>query len=96
MPDRPGGVGSRREARERALALLYEAEAKGEDGGTVIDAQPIAVEEFAADLVMGVSDHRAELDGLISRTFPLERINEAIAEVRSGAALRNVIVFDAV
>ncbi|MCU1370179.1 MAG: hypothetical protein JWO77_1373, partial [Ilumatobacteraceae bacterium] len=32
MPDRPGGVGSRREARERALALLYEAEAKGESG----------------------------------------------------------------
>ena len=67
MPDRPGGVGSRREARERALALLYEAEAKGEDGATVVDAQPITVEEFAADLVIGVSDHRAELDGLISR-----------------------------
>jgi S-(hydroxymethyl)glutathione dehydrogenase/alcohol dehydrogenase len=34
-----------------------------------------------------------ELDGLISRTFALDQINEAFDEVRSGAALRNVIVF---
>lgn len=39
-------------------------------------------------------DGSLQLDRLISRTFPLEQINEAIAEVRSGAALRNVIVFD--
>jgi Zn-dependent alcohol dehydrogenase len=37
-----------------------------------------------------------ELDGLISRRFPLDQINEAIDEVRAGAALRNVIVFDEV
>ena len=36
-----------------------------------------------------------ELDGLISRTFSLDDINEAMDEVRSGAALRNVVVFDA-
>jgi N utilization substance protein B len=65
VPDRPGGVGSRREARERALALLYEAEAKGESGADVLDAQPIAVEEYAADLVAGVADHVDELDALI-------------------------------
>ncbi len=35
-----------------------------------------------------------ELDGLVSRTFALDQINEAMDEVRSGAALRNVIVFD--
>jgi Zn-dependent alcohol dehydrogenase len=35
-----------------------------------------------------------ELDGLVSRTFTLDEINEAMDEVRSGAALRNVIVFD--
>lgn len=67
MPDRPGGVGSRREARERALALLYEAEAKGESGSDVLDAQPIEVEAYAADLVAGVSDHRPDLDALIGR-----------------------------
>lgn len=37
---------------------------------------------------------RLKLDELISGRFPLERINEAIAEVKAGSALRNVIVFD--
>ena len=67
MPDRPGGVGSRREARERALALLYEAEAKGASGTDVLDAQPVDVAEYAADLVAGVTDHQVDLDALIGR-----------------------------
>lgn len=46
------------------------------------------------DLMQRYHDGDLELDGLISRRFPLERINEAMDEVRSGAALRNVIVFD--
>ncbi len=37
---------------------------------------------------------RLKLDELISNRWPLERINEAIADTRSGAARRNVIVFD--
>jgi S-(hydroxymethyl)glutathione dehydrogenase / alcohol dehydrogenase len=36
---------------------------------------------------------RLKLDELISGRYPLERINEAAASSRSGAALRNVIVF---
>ncbi len=35
-----------------------------------------------------------QLDELVSQTFPLEQINEAIAEVKAGTARRNVIVFD--
>jgi S-(hydroxymethyl)glutathione dehydrogenase / alcohol dehydrogenase len=35
-----------------------------------------------------------KLDEMITARYPLERINEAIAAVESGAALRNVIVFD--
>lgn len=73
MPDRPGGVGSRREARERALALLYEAairdgevDAEGQ-GFDVLAAQPIEVEDYAAGLVRGVLDHRVDLDALIGR-----------------------------
>jgi S-(hydroxymethyl)glutathione dehydrogenase / alcohol dehydrogenase len=34
-----------------------------------------------------------KLDELISGRYPLENINEAIAEVEKGKALRNVIVF---
>ncbi len=36
---------------------------------------------------------RLKLDELVSGVYPLERINEAIDSARSGAALRNVIVF---
>ncbi len=36
---------------------------------------------------------RLKLDELISGRWPLDRINEAIADTRSGAARRNVIVF---
>ena len=65
--DEPAGVGSRREARERAMSLLYEAEAKGMTPAEVIDALPLPPDEFAADLVVGVSDHKDEVDGLIRR-----------------------------
>ena len=37
---------------------------------------------------------RLRLDELVSNRFPLERINEAIADARSGRSRRNVIVFD--
>ncbi|MEQ9487599.1 MAG: Zn-dependent alcohol dehydrogenase [Alphaproteobacteria bacterium] len=37
---------------------------------------------------------RLKLDELVSNTYPLDRINEAIAEVKKGEVLRNVIVFD--
>ena len=36
---------------------------------------------------------RLKLDELISGRFPLEGINEAIADVKRGAALRNVVTF---
>ena len=71
------GVGSRREARERALSLLYEAEAKGETPDQVLDALPLAPEPFAADLVSGVGEHGEEVDALIrrfARGWSLERM----------------------
>jgi len=36
---------------------------------------------------------RLKLDELITARYPLERINEAIAAMESGEALRNVITF---
>ncbi len=36
---------------------------------------------------------RLKLDELITARYPLEQINEAIASVNRGEALRNVIVF---
>jgi len=62
------GIGTRREARERALALLYEAEQKGlAPIAEVIDLLPVKPEPYAAELVVGVSDHVDELDELIGR-----------------------------
>jgi len=57
----------RRAARERALGLLYEAEAKGLSGAEVLDGLPVAPDEFAAGLVRAVDDHRGRIDGLLVR-----------------------------
>ena len=62
------GVGTRRESRERALALLYEAEQKGlTPMAEVIDLLPVPPEPYAGELVVGVSDHLGEIDELIGR-----------------------------
>ena len=44
-------------------------------------------------LVERYREGRLKLDQLVSGRYPLESINEAIAAVRAGSALRNVIVF---
>ena len=62
-----GGVGSRREARERALSLLYEAEAKSLKPGEVLGELPVAPEQFTVELVEGVGEHMPEVDDLIRR-----------------------------
>ena len=62
-----GELGSRREARERALSLLYEADVKGDTPAEVLAAQPLTVEDFAADLVSGVGQHHDQGDALIRR-----------------------------
>jgi len=78
-PDRPypGGVGSRREARERAVALLYEAEAKSAAPVAVLDELPVAAEPFTSELVTGVGEHLDEIDGLLrdhAKDWKLERM----------------------
>lgn len=60
-------AGSRREARERALALLYEAEAKAETPAAVVAALPVEPDAYAARLVVGVGEHGARIDGLLRR-----------------------------
>jgi transcription antitermination protein NusB len=60
-----GGLGSRREARERAVSLLYEAEAKNVSPQAVLDELPLPPEPFTTELVAGVSEHLEELDELL-------------------------------
>jgi putative hydrolase of the HAD superfamily len=57
----------RRAARERALGLLYEAEAKGATGAEVLAALPVAADEYATALVQAVDEHREQIDGLLER-----------------------------
>jgi len=59
--------GTRREARERALELLYEAEAKGLEPAEVLVGLPVTPDHFAVALVTGVGERLAELDGHIER-----------------------------
>ena len=60
-------LGTRREARERALELLYEADAKGITPDAVMVDLPVAPDEFATDVVLGVGGHLAEVDDLLRR-----------------------------
>lgn len=60
-------AGSRRDARERALSLLYEAEAKDVTGAAVLDDLPLQAEPFVADLVRGVGEHLMRIDALVEK-----------------------------
>jgi N utilization substance protein B len=72
-----GGLGSRREARERALSLLYEADAKACPPDAVLADLPVPPDPFAGDLVAGVGAHQDEIDERIrrfARGWALERM----------------------
>jgi N utilization substance protein B len=56
---------ARREARERALSLLYEAESKGREPAEVLEDLPVPPDPFSAGIVTGVGSRREEIDRLI-------------------------------
>jgi transcription antitermination factor NusB len=67
----------RREDRERALELLYEAGAKGVHPVDIIGSVPLAPEPYAQLLAAGVGDHVELLDHLIgarARGWSVERL----------------------
>ncbi len=55
----------RRDARERALGLLYEAEMKGVDPAEVLASLPLPPDPYAEELVRAVSVGRERIDALI-------------------------------
>ena len=59
-------LSTRREARERALSLLYEAESKRVDPSAVLAELPVPPDPFVIDLVRGVETHGAEIDNLVA------------------------------
>jgi N utilization substance protein B len=63
----PSGLSStRREARERALSLLYEAESKQVEPSVVLAELPVTPEQFVLEVVRGVEAERARIDELIT------------------------------
>ena len=67
----------RREARERALELLYEAEIKDTSAVELISALPVAPDAYSVQLAEGVDEHRVEIDDLLrnhARGWSLERM----------------------
>ena len=70
-------AGNRHEARERALELLYEAEAKDLRPAEVLEDRVIEPDPFAVELVRGVDARLAELDAHLTRLatdWPLDRM----------------------
>jgi len=68
---------TRREARERAVELLYEADTKSVHPIEVVRALPIRPDPYAVELACGVADHRIEIDHVLdrwSRRWPVSRM----------------------
>jgi N utilization substance protein B len=61
------GEDRRTEARERALALLYEADAKSADPIELVAALAVPPDPLATTLVEGVAREQARIDELITR-----------------------------
>ena len=76
-PDPLVAGSQRRQVRERALGLLYEAEAKGMDMAELIAAQELPLEPYAHTLVTGVAYHQGDIDACLeelSDRWPVARM----------------------
>ncbi len=68
---------SRRIARETAIALLYEAEMRGDSLSDVRERQVVAPPDYTDEVLVGFEQHQAEIDTLIAgalRGWTLERL----------------------
>jgi transcription antitermination protein NusB len=63
LPKRPD---RRSDARERALYLLYEAQAKGISPVDALELQIVEPDAMTSGLVTGVAEHRERLDAAIA------------------------------
>jgi N utilization substance protein B len=63
---RPKRPDRRSDARERALYLLYEADAKGISPVDALELQIVEPDELTTTLIRGVAEHRDRLDAAIA------------------------------
>lgn len=67
MNDLLSGLGGRREAREDALAVLYESAMADETAAFALDRREPAPAPYTSELVVGVDAKQAELDEILDR-----------------------------
>jgi transcription antitermination protein NusB len=77
-PFAPELAAQRREARERAIELVYEAEMKQVEVGAIISEATLAPEPLAVELALGISEQGEQLDaelaGLLHEGWSLGRL----------------------
>ena len=76
-PDPLVAGSQRRQVRERALGLLYEAEAKGIDMAELLADQELPLDPYAHTLVSGAAEHQNEIDARLeelSERWPVARM----------------------
>jgi N utilization substance protein B len=70
-------VPTRRAARERALELAYECEQRNLSAAALVEDLPVDPDPYARELVIGIDEHREEVDALIrkySEHWSIERM----------------------
>jgi N utilization substance protein B len=70
-------IGSRREARETALGILYEADVREESVADALAHQVLEPPPYAAALLRGLAEHLGDVDALLrryARDWALERM----------------------
>jgi N utilization substance protein B len=60
-------MATRREARERALGLCYELDARHVTVGDLLDGLPAPPDAYAEAVVRGVDEHLPEIDSLLTK-----------------------------
>ncbi len=74
MTDSVPGLGRRREAREEALAVLYEATVASSTVESILEGRTVELDEYAISMALGVDAARESIDSLISRNLKSWRI----------------------
>lgn len=76
-PDPLVSGSQRRQVRERALGLLYEAEAKGIDMAELLADLELPLDPYAHTLVTGAAEHQSDIDARLeelSENWPVARM----------------------
>jgi N utilization substance protein B len=68
------GFGTRREAREDALAVLYEAEIAGGSSEETLGRRAVPPSDYAMEISLGVDADRENLDNLLRRHLDRWRV----------------------